>query len=810
MALKIVEFFTGFTSETQPNLTSIEAERLGTYADDAAYVSAKGSAAAEGDAYGNTTDNTIHYYNGSAWVSIASIAYVDAAIDTDIATHAALTATHGVSGDIVGTSDSQTLTNKTLTSPDVNTPDIDGGTINDVDFDGGTASNTSRVTLPKAATATLEGLDRKEGTIFFDSTEKKFYGDDGTEVISLGGGAGGASIEVEQSTHGFDVLDAIYFDESDDTWYLAQANSVDTVATHIVVEDTDTDNFICASSGRWEITSHGAAEGYHFVSTTTAGATVTTEPTSGVSNPAFHAVTANYIDVYTGYRPNLIGDGVASDSEVGVIMSYAGTSVPTGFLECDGSAVSRSTYAELFSKIGVTWGSGDGSTTFNLPDGRSGFLVGAGTGTQFTVNTNRSVGDYNDDQLQDHEHEVKNNSSFGLEYQGATVTGGANGNVNADNPFNAAVDYFAKDISTGRSGTETVPNSLAVKFIIRYAPKGALMGEGFSLETNDDIGKIFDYAGASLPTGHKWCNGESLDTTTYSDLFNVIGYRFGGSGSSFTLPFDTNLKQYTLSVSGSNSWSTSYAVGVPYVTDGGVWRLRFNIKGTHTSAASTDLTVANVDFANDQAITQKSNVSNYAIAYVRTASSGLIDTRSGASSTDTAVSGDVALAGKPSFVDDNSGTDYNITKVIRYATKGAVTNGVYVPEVRDSQMWHSQSSRSSGFLTFSTQIATGGTTGELIEVTTSTGQVFTALEDCYVNASCSGQIASATYIGLRLYNDSDVVQQYIQQHASAANDFVCVSFSGFLPQGWYIKPLAADDLGATSETCFSMNATKKI
>ena len=477
MALKIVEFFTGFTSETQPNLTSIEAERLGTYANDAAYVSAKGSAAAEGDAYGNTTDNTIHYYNGSAWVSIASITYVDNAIDTDIATHAALTATHGVSGDIVGTSDSQTLTNKTLTSPDVNTPDIDGGTINDVDFDGGTASNTSRVTLPKAATATLEGLDRKEGTIFFDSTEKKFYGDDGTEVISLGGGAGGASIEVEQSTHGFDVLDAIYFDESDDTWYLAQANSVDTVATHIVVEDTDTDNFICASSGRWEITSHGAAEGYHFVSTTTAGATVTTEPTSGVSNPAFHAVTDDYIDVYTGYRPNLIGDGVASDSEVGIIMSFAGTSVPTGFLACEGQAVSRSVYAELFSKISTTWGSGDGSTTFNLPDGRSGFLVGAGQGEQseFTVKTNRNVGDYNPDAFQGHRH-GQDISAWYFETGTPTHSASAtNLDMAATNPL--TLDPITDGVNgTPRTGTETVPNSLAVKFIIRYSPKAALQG----------------------------------------------------------------------------------------------------------------------------------------------------------------------------------------------------------------------------------------------------------------------------------------------------------------------------------------------
>lgn len=49
-------------------------------------------------------------------------------------------------------------------------------------------------------------------------------------------------------------------------------------------------------------------------------------------------------------------------------------SVPDGFLSCDGSAVSRSTYGNLFAAIGTTYGVGDGSTTFNLPNA-SGFVI---------------------------------------------------------------------------------------------------------------------------------------------------------------------------------------------------------------------------------------------------------------------------------------------------------------------------------------------------------------------------------------------------------------------------------------------------
>jgi microcystin-dependent protein len=52
----------------------------------------------------------------------------------------------------------------------------------------------------------------------------------------------------------------------------------------------------------------------------------------------------------------------------GIIIPWGSTSVPSGFLECNGSAVSRATYAALFAVIGTTYGAGNGSTTFNVPD----------------------------------------------------------------------------------------------------------------------------------------------------------------------------------------------------------------------------------------------------------------------------------------------------------------------------------------------------------------------------------------------------------------------------------------------------------
>lgn len=74
----------------------------------------------------------------------------------------------------------------------------------------------------------------------------------------------------------------------------------------------------------------------------------------------------------------------------GVIFDYAGSSVPTGWLACDGSAVSRTTYAALFSAIGTTWGVGDNSTTFNVPDFRGRTTIGSGTGTVVLTFASRS------------------------------------------------------------------------------------------------------------------------------------------------------------------------------------------------------------------------------------------------------------------------------------------------------------------------------------------------------------------------------------------------------------------------------------
>ena len=95
------------------------------------------------------------------------------ATSVELSTHESDTSTHGVSGAIVGTTDAQALTNK--------------------DIDGGTASNTNRITLPKNTKTNLDGLTRKEGTVVYGTDTQKAYVDNGSNLIPIGSGSGGGS-----------------------------------------------------------------------------------------------------------------------------------------------------------------------------------------------------------------------------------------------------------------------------------------------------------------------------------------------------------------------------------------------------------------------------------------------------------------------------------------------------------------------------------------------------------------------------------------------------------------------------------------
>ena len=120
------------------------------------------------------------------------------------------------------------------------------------------------------------------------------------------------------------------------------------------------------------------------------------------------------------------------------VVPWTDSSLPSGFLECNGAAVSRSTYSALYAIIGTTYGAGDGVTTFNIPDlqdevvvGKSGTKALASTGGANTVTSTGNVGGSTANatlttaQLASHSHGVPLNNASGGDNSN-TVQRGAN------------------------------------------------------------------------------------------------------------------------------------------------------------------------------------------------------------------------------------------------------------------------------------------------------------------------------------------------------------------------------------------------
>jgi microcystin-dependent protein len=104
------------------------------------------------------------------------------------------------------------------------------------------------------------------------------------------------------------------------------------------------------------------------------------------STPPIDGQYLRYDDVADEYIPS-VGPGIGSSGPIGSVIAYAHIVPPAGYLVCDGSEVSRTTYADLFAVIGETFGAGDGSTTFNLPDLGSKYIKGYELGTNTVSNT---------------------------------------------------------------------------------------------------------------------------------------------------------------------------------------------------------------------------------------------------------------------------------------------------------------------------------------------------------------------------------------------------------------------------------------
>ena len=128
-------------------------------------------------------------------------------------------------------------------------------------------------------------------------------------------------------------------------------------------------------------------------------------PTAATGQIRFNSSTTSF----EGYNGSAWGE-LANGVPVGSVFNLATTTVPTGFLECNGAAVSRSTYATLFATISTTWGVGDGSSTFNLPDLRGQFV--RGWDNSAGVDSGRSFASSQSDQNKSQNHNITDSGHF--------------------------------------------------------------------------------------------------------------------------------------------------------------------------------------------------------------------------------------------------------------------------------------------------------------------------------------------------------------------------------------------------------------
>jgi hypothetical protein len=164
-----------------------------------------------------------------------------------------------------------------------------------------------------------------------------------------------------------------------------------------------------------------------------------------------------YIDDRTAALRTEIAQANAVSAPVGCVQAFAGSTTPDGWLFCDGSAVSRITYADLYAVIGDTYGDGDGSTTFNLPDLIDKFVQGNATsGTEHSAGLPNVTGKVGS---------VISTGSDGSFYETTSLVGltGGSGVGTMETHFDAS----RSSAIYGNSNT-VQPPSVTMRYIIKY------------------------------------------------------------------------------------------------------------------------------------------------------------------------------------------------------------------------------------------------------------------------------------------------------------------------------------------------------
>lgn len=161
---------------------------------------------------------------------------------------------------------------------------------------------------------------------------------------------------------------------------------------------------------------------------------------------------------------NEIKQVVNNNTPTGTIVLFAGSTAPTGWLLCQGQTISRTTYANLFNVIGTTYGSGDGSTTFNLPNFKGNIPVGYDS-TQTEFDTLGETGGEKTHTLTT--QEIPSHNHEGLSSSTGTAIG--TGQYGTANQFYIPSGGFATgSIKIGNTGGGEAHNNLQPYIVLNY------------------------------------------------------------------------------------------------------------------------------------------------------------------------------------------------------------------------------------------------------------------------------------------------------------------------------------------------------
>lgn len=194
----------------------------------------------------------------------------------------------------------------------------------------------------------------------------------------------------------------------------------------------------------------------------------------------------------------------------GSIMCFAGANAPQGWLLCNGQAVSRTDYQQLFTSIGTTYGIGNGSTTFNLPNLQDRFPMGKGTNSLGQTSGSNSI-TLSSSQLPSHSHTATVAANGSHSHTGTTNTTGSHTHTYAD-------AYFAENSGGGTNVFGTSAGTDGDNDY-RYRPNPVTASAGdhsHTLTTNT----VSDHTHTVTidPTG----NGSAIDITNKYITLNYI------------------------------------------------------------------------------------------------------------------------------------------------------------------------------------------------------------------------------------------------------------------------------------------------